>query len=371
MTGATAYLCLLLLQQPPDPMAEAAAHLDAGRYAQAVEVLRTLAEKKPDDVTVQFNLALARGLAGQDEEAIAGFRKVLELKADLYEGRLNLGRLLVKTGRFSEAAPQLEAAVEKKPEDAKAVYLLGRAYAGQEQWSKAADTLEKAVRLDPNAADTQRELAVVFEKAQMPARAAEIYRRFPDDPASREHLGMILLNAGDAAGAVEQLEAARAKSPTPALLYALATAYLRAGKPDEAIAAAAQVVAAEPANLQMRMFYGRLLRDKKQYADAAQQFHAATKLKPDSGEAWNEFTGMLILLKKYEVALAALDRARALNGETPAYHYFRATMLDALNQPKPALQSYQKFLEQSTGQHPDEEFKARQRVKVLQKVVNR
>jgi len=94
-------------------------------------------------------------------------------------------------------------------------------------------------------------------------------------------------------------------------------------------------------------------------------------LKPEAGDAWSELTAILILLKQYESGLAALEKSRSLNGETPAYHYFRATMLDAMNQPKPALESYQRFLAVSEGKFPDEEWKARQRAKLLERVVKR
>ncbi len=46
-------------------------------------------------------------------------------------------------------------------------------------------------------------------------------------------------------------------------------------------------------------------------------------------------------------------------------------MLDAMNQPKAALESYRKFLAASNGAHPDEEFKARQRVRILEKAAGR
>jgi tetratricopeptide (TPR) repeat protein len=155
------------------------------------------------------------------------------------------------------------------------------------------------------------------------------------------------------------------------LLYALATAYLRNKQPDKSTPLAEQVVAAEPNNIEMRMFYGRLLRDQKRYEDAAKQFYAVVKLKSDSGEAWNELTAMLVLMKQYEAALQGLEKAKSLNGETPAYHYFRATMLDAMHQQKPALESYQRFLAVSNGQFPDEEWKARQRIKVLERATGK
>jgi len=364
-------LSLLLCQEPPDPMAQASAHLDAGRYAQAIEILKPLAAKDPKDVVTQFNLALAYTLSGQDALAIDGFRVVLSLKDDLYEGRLNLGQLLVKTAKYDEAIPLLRAACEQKPADAKPVFLLARAQAGKQDWAAAAPVFEKAIELDAKNTDAQLELASIYEKLKQNDKAAAIYARFPDDPAAQQRRGVLLLEAGDFPGAIESLEAARKKDPSTAVMYALATAYLRAHKPEQSVLVAEKIVAAERGNFDMRMFYGRLLRDAKRYSDAGPQFMAAVRLKPEAGDAWSELTAILILLKQYESGLAALEKSKALNGETPAYHFFRATMLDAMNQPKPALESYQRFLAVSGGKFPDEEWKARQRAKLLEKVVKR
>ncbi len=358
-----------MIGQPPDRMAEASAHLEGGRYREAVSILNELAAKQPTDVVVLFNLALAQALAGQEPEAMDGYRRVLALKEDLHEARVNLGQLLMKAGKDEDAIPLLEAAAQARPNEAKPHYLLGRALAGRQKWVRAAAEMERVAELEPANSDVRLELAVLYEKAQQPDKAAAMYKLFQDDPAARERLGLLQMNKGEFGQAIENLEAVRAKAPTPGALYALATAYLRNQQPDKATPVATELVALEPNNLEMRMFLGRLLRDQKQYEEAAKHFFVVTKAKPDSGEAWNELTSMLILLKQYEPALAALERARALNGDMPAYHYFRAIMLDASKQWKPALDSYKQFLAVSEGKYPDEEFKARQRVKVLGKAV--
>ena len=94
-------------------------------------------------------------------------------------------------------------------------------------------------------------------------------------------------------------------------------------------------------------------------------------LMPAMVDAWNELAGMLVLTQNYAAAVTALDKARELGGETPGNWWFRATALDSMQQFKPALESYQKFLAQSGGKFPDEEFKARQRVRVLEREVRR
>jgi len=130
---------------------------------------------------------------------------------------------------------------------------------------------------------------------------------------------------------------------------------------------AAQALAAAPKDFELRLFYARLLRDQRKFVDAAQQFFAATQIKPDSVEAWNELAAVLIVDAQYPQGIAALERLRSLGAETSAHLYLRAMSLDHLHQNKEALMYYEKFLAASQGKSPDEEFKARQRARILQK----
>jgi tetratricopeptide (TPR) repeat protein len=360
----------LAAQTPAPPTLDRAlAEIDADHYAPAIAMLRELAAKTPDSVPVRFNLALALALAGQDAEAIAGYKKVLELRPELVEARLNLAQLLVRNAQFAEAVPYIESVIEKRPIDSRAHSLLGRAWFGQQQWAKAAAAFEKAIELDPKDEPTALELAAVHEKTGNATRAVELYARFPQSAAAMERCGALRLQSGDAKGAIESLERARALSSTPAVLYALATAYLRDKQLDKATPVAAALAEAEPRKVEVQLFLGRLLRDQHRYDEAARSFARVVELKPDSLEGWNELSGMLLVVKRWEEGLNALERSRALGGETPAYHYFKALMLDSLHQNKLAVESYRKFLAVAGGKFPEEEFKARHRIKALDRSV--
>jgi tetratricopeptide (TPR) repeat protein len=119
------------------------------------------------------------------------------------------------------------------------------------------------------------------------------------------------------------------------------------------------------------MRYGRALRDQRQFIPAANQFAVSAKLQPDSKETWNELAGVLTLAEQYPQALAALDRVRALRQEIPGDYYLRAIILDKLQDYKPALESYRQFLAASGGKNPDEEFKARQRSRIIEKILSK
>jgi Flp pilus assembly protein TadD len=130
-------------------------------------------------------------------------------------------------------------------------------------------------------------------------------------------------------------------------------------------------VAAEPANYDLRMMYARALRDKRQFEPAANQFYAAAKLRPAEAKPWTELGGMLYMAGDLPQALTAFEQAAA-KGESGAGNWFlRAIILDKLRQIKPAKDAYEHFLAMSEGKNPNQEFQARQRVRILQREIDK
>ncbi len=119
------------------------------------------------------------------------------------------------------------------------------------------------------------------------------------------------------------------------------------------------------------MLCGRLIRDQRKFPEAAEQFMAATKLKPDSAEAWSELSGVLVLAENYPAALAALDRLAAMHAEKPGHVFLRAIVLDKIHALKPALESYRRFLAMDEGKDPNEDFQARQRARIIESELNK
>jgi tetratricopeptide (TPR) repeat protein len=114
------------------------------------------------------------------------------------------------------------------------------------------------------------------------------------------------------------------------------------------------------------MDLGRALRDNRRLAAASQEFYAATKIRPDAVPAWHELASVLLVGENYAEGLAALDRVHALGKEIPGDYFLRAITLDKLKQHKPALDAYQQFLSSDNGAHPDQEFQARQRMRIIE-----
>jgi tetratricopeptide (TPR) repeat protein len=119
------------------------------------------------------------------------------------------------------------------------------------------------------------------------------------------------------------------------------------------------------------MDLGRALRDLRRLLPAAEQFTAAAKIRPDSVKAWNELANVLVVSEDYAGGLAALDHVRALGQEGAGDYFYRAISLEKLKQPKPALEAYRQFLAADGGKNPDQEFQARQRIRIIESELNR
>ena len=397
-------LVLLLLQTtgsaPPAELGIKA--LEGQKWAEAVEHFNKAAAAEPKDYSHHFHLGFAWSMLNKEAEAITAYRKALELKPGLYEAQLNLGILLISASEAGQAAELLQAAAGTRPKEFRPNYYLAEALLSAGKAGDAVARFRTALEIDPKSSaaelglaralarsgqtdeaaavfrklgeaqpDAWLELASIYETAGRRTEAIDIYRKFPDNPAVRERLGQLLLEEGKAADALQPLEIAVKESPTRANRYALAMAYLSAGKYAEAEPMFRVLVDEEPGNVQMRANYARALRQQKKIAPAAAEFLKVAQAKPDSAEAWSDVAGMLMLLENYQGAIAALDKVRALGAETAAHHYLRALVYDKHRMYEQALASYQAFLAGSQGKNPDEEFKARQRVRIITKEVSR
>jgi Tfp pilus assembly protein PilF len=395
-----ALLAAFLLFQT-DFTAEGLKALDENRYEAAAQSFAKAVEADPKDHQAHFYLGLAYSFLEKDADGIASYRKALELKPGLYEAELNAGMLLLRQKNPADALPLLAHAVEQKPDEfrpraylaeaqletgaleaAEASYRraleldpksalselgLARALTKQEKLADAAPHYRRAAELDPQYREALLELASLHEKNRQTAEAIAIYREFPGNAAAQQRLGQLMLESRQYNDAIPQLETAYVKEPTQPNRVALAKALLFARQLEKATPLLEQAVAAEPGNYDLRMMLALALRDRKQFPAAASQFLEAAKLKPADPQTWTDLGGMLYMTGSYQQSLAAFDRARALGEDTPGNWFFRAIILDKLKQPKPALEAYQRFLSISKGAHPDQEFQARQRVRIIQR----
>jgi len=397
---AAVMLATLLFLPAEDYVAEGMKALDANQPAQAELLFRKAVEADPKDYAAHFNLAFALIQQQKDTEAITELRKTLELKPGLYEADLNLGTLLLRNKQPADAAVLLKEAVAAKPKEFRPNLYLGDALMGSGDAAGAAAAYQVAVDADAKSAPAQvglaealmrlgkpedaaphfraaaaldakyrdrlLEVAAEYEKNRRFGDAIAIYREFPENAHARERLGALQVENKDYSAAIPNLEQAVRTSPTKENRLALADAYRMAGDHQKEIAQLQAAVAAAPDDFDLHMMVGRALRDQRQLGAAAQHFFAATKLHPDDPKPWNELASALIVNENYVEGLAALDHLHGMGKELPGDYYLRAITLDKLKMKPQAVAAYQQFLATDNGAAPNQEFLARQRIRIIE-----
>lgn len=406
--GAACWAATLVIPWAPlqaDAKSDGLAALDRGDYARARELFSAAVAADSNDYSALFNLAFAESQLHQDDAATGHLKQVLALKPNLYEAELNLGMLYLRDGKAAQGLPLLQDAVHQRPNAPRAQQYVGEALRQTGDQEHAVEAFAAAAKLDPKAASIQlkwgqslaasgklddaaphyqaavaldgglrsylAELAQDYEKVNRNAEAIALLQQVPPEPAIQEELGRLLLASGKAEAAAEQFRAAVNTAPTAANKLALASALLQTAHPEAAEPFLAEALQSNPNDYEVLIAIGKIEQSKRNFKLAAELFVKAATVKADSAEAWSNAASSLILSEQYPQALAALDRIHALGADKPGDIYFRAVVYDKLRQLKPALASYQQFLQVSHGQFPDQEFIARHRSAALEKEIHR
>jgi tetratricopeptide (TPR) repeat protein len=164
-------------------------------YASALVDFRQALEHFPNYADIRHLCGLCLSLLGQPEAALLEFDRALKLNDQYVEAHLNRALVLNELGRFEEAAAAFERAGYYE-----------YAVAGR---FPAAITARLA-HAHAEVGDLYNEAGAPLEAAVQYRRALELRPRFHD---IRNKLAQALLNVGDLAGAIDQLNTALSGNP--------------------------------------------------------------------------------------------------------------------------------------------------------------
>lgn len=179
--------------------------LQTGRFAEAEELHRRLAEIFPESVDLALRLARSLFLQNRLEEAIAIHRTMLERHADSSDVQYGLGKLLDRVGRTEEAAGHFAEAVRLDSAYPNGYYDLGVALRKLGRAEESLECFRQAVRARPTHVDARLNLgAALVARGDVDAgidQYREALKVAPDDFGVHYNLGNALLRKGDRAGA--------------------------------------------------------------------------------------------------------------------------------------------------------------------------
>jgi tetratricopeptide (TPR) repeat protein len=382
--------------------------LEDENFTLAAELFEKALAEDATDAETRFQLAYAYTQLQQDEKAIAHYLQVVEAQPDLLPARANLGILLIRNERQREAIPHLGTVIEARPDDANfrlffaqalfseerfeeaipafqrafeldpasadAALGLGKALARKERFDAAADAYRRAAAIDPELRQAVLELAETFEKRGNIDQALSLYREYLTSNENAfevsERVGTMLVNEKRYEEAIEVLAPAVENRPTPASLEILAQAYLMTERRGEALPLLRNALETDPANNELLIRYATVLLHAGENESAAQHYYKAAKQDPEKAEAWNGLAFSLYKLENFPGTLKALAQASTKGPMKPAAIYLQAITQDKIQLYKEALASYEQFLATNPGME-DEEWKSRQRIKVINRVLEK
>jgi tetratricopeptide (TPR) repeat protein len=126
-----------------------------------------------------------------------------------------------------------------------------------------------------------------------------------------------------------------------------------------------KLLAAKPNDPELLVSEGQNLVHLLRYADAYAVFNKASQLDQANAEAWSGLAFAASRTGHPDVTLHALTMRSKFLPEVPTTYFLWATAYDSLHQKEQAAAYYKLFLEASAGKFPDQEWQARQRIKLL------
>jgi len=134
---------------PADRLARASAAHQAGRFDEAIDLYRGLAEAFPDVAELHLNMGVAFRQSGKPDRAIAAFDRALDLTPEQAGIHFNRGNALTDMDRLDEAEAAYRMALEKSPDFLPAVTNLGDLLTRRASHSEAAELYKDALASAP------------------------------------------------------------------------------------------------------------------------------------------------------------------------------------------------------------------------------
>ncbi len=304
-------------------------------FAHAIECYGRALELAPS-AKAWHRLACARASTGDTTAAVQAMRRSIELEPGYAPSHWRLGSALFDLGEFDEALRAFEEVMRLDPEHLGGPLGVARVHLQRGEPTKAIEVLERAARGRAEDRTLQRLLHSAYLQAGRAADAARIdvsprghaasYGRDPWQREFREYWerpqmekALELLQAGEAARALEILEAFTAEAPDDlnACAY-LAQAYLQTNQPAQARRVADEALARAPDNLLVLRVLARIHESGGRLDLALATLARIVEIDPNHVTSWRKKGRLEMASGQREAALASLRRAFALDQREPA-----------------------------------------------------
>jgi predicted Zn-dependent protease len=344
-------------------LAQAGQLARAGQAAEAAKIYQQLYDAAPSDLSLRFQLAVARQMAGQFDAAAEHSRAVAAQRPEFPPAWLFLGAALLRGGRPAEAVEPLRRALSLGVPDPSAPLLLGEALlqtgepleAGR-QFLSASDKLAEnprvwyglerscAALLEQTAPAPQSQasdgtgcelspLACAYREARFAEVARQARERLAALPPSSQHFELLARDL-DARGmsresAAQWRRALELDPENRSLQKGLAAALRLSRDCESALPLIEEIQAQELQSAELRFLQGDCLLSLERAGEAVEPLRRALELDGSMLPAAGRLGAAYVKLGEHEKAVAALTRALPADADG-SFHYLLARAYRAL-----------------------------------------
>ena len=340
---------------------------DAHRlYGPAATCYRRALALAPDDFRWPYLLATVLESDGAPWEEVAGhLRTAAELQSDYAPAFVRLGELLLRNGRLTEAPEAFERAIALDPELAVAHRGLGQVRLSGNDAPAAIQHLERARELRPDDRAVWVALAQAYmqagetrraENASQSAHRLQRVLGVPDPVRAKvEALGVspkhcaeraaILADAGDFAGAIENLEiVAEARPDYPLVHLQLGILYSTTGQLDPAVEHLSKATQLKDDLLEAHTRLAAILLERNQLSEAIGHLRRAHAHTPTDVAVLTWLGSALSRHGDVDEAVTVFEQAAELAPSDAQIRYNWGTALLQGGEPQQAIDRLQETL---------------------------
>ncbi len=308
-----------------------------GMLGLAMACYAEVAEARPRDARVRYRIAQVEERSGDLQAAIESAQEVVELDPSYQPARAQLGLWLLDDGRMDEAAAHFREVVERERNEAALFGMVLHAMRAREP-ERASRLLVEHDLLNGSNPGYARHLDLNIrrqrgEEVSVPEAGpgGEVRPQWRDpwnDAVTAHQTGVRLLrraarshmSRGEYAQAVSLLERARRAEPgNTRILIALATCYRNQGRTRESAAALDEAYRLAPDDYWTNLNRAdMLLAERRADPEALRSAYghalAATRARPQSGDAWALVGRACQAMRRFDEAIEAFLHAHEVDG---------------------------------------------------------
>ncbi len=300
----------------------------------------------------QFLLSDIAAQRGHPELAIQGYLDLAKSTRDL--------RVVRRAAQLAYESRQMDETIEAfklwnalDPKAALPKQMLTTVYLSGGMLTEAKPFLVDLLAADPS--DAGHVVVQVYPLLARNAGKEAVYQLLvevtrPYLALKQEELHWVLAQAASAAGhadvALAEARKARAIRPDWEMAVLLEAQQLHASDPQQAMQISRDFLAAHDDANELRMYYARLLLERKQYEASRAQFRELLKHQPGNADVAFAIALLSIQMGELDKAESELKQTLAVGGKDPStVHFYLAQLQEAKKDDAAAMAEYQKITE--------------------------